>query len=192
LIAKLKGVIDEVQTSSLFIDVKGVVYEVFTPLPFLETINKNENINIFISEIIREDSYTLYGFKEFKEKKLFEELLKINGIGAKVGIAFLSTISFSELANILEKEDEKPLLKIPKVGLKSAKKILIELISIKDKLDLKSLDNNQENSNHEKNIAIEALEQLGFSRKDIIKGLNYCNGKTHQEIIKELLLILKS
>jgi Holliday junction DNA helicase RuvA len=186
LIAKLKGVVDEVHHSSLYLDVNSVVYEVFTPLPLLNEFEVNQKTTLHISEIIREDSYTLYGFKEFSDKTIFEELLKISGVGAKVSIAILSTLSRSELSRILDTEDEKALTKVPKIGLKSAKKIMIELLSIRDKLNLDSVDS----SSKEVGVAIEALLQLGFPQKDIVKAIDSCSGETHQELIKEALKIL--
>lgn len=187
MIAKLKGTVDELKPSSLYLDVNGVVYEIFTPLPLLEEFSEEQKTVIYISEIIREDSYTLYGFKEFSDKTLFEELLKINGIGAKVAIAILSTLSKAELSHILDSEDERALTKVPKIGPKSAKKILIELLSIRDRLDLES---QADSGSREKSVAVEALEQLGFPRKDILKAIDSCTGETHQELIRESLRLL--
>lgn len=181
MIVGLKGVVEEVGINSIHLDVQGVIYEVVTTLIDLEQIEKDKNLNIHIIQIIREDSNSLYGFLNPETKLFFRELIKITGIGAKVAIAILSTISERELIDIIERGDEKALVKVPKIGLKTAKRVLNELIEIKDRLIISgtSLENS------EKSIAIQALEELGFNRGLILKIVNESNMVTHQEIIKE-------
>jgi len=185
LIAVLKGVVDEVDSNSIYLDVNGVIYEVYLSLFDLESCKVGERIKIYIEEIIREDSYTLFGFLKRGERDIFRELIKINGIGAKVAMAILSTLSIDELLHILDTNNEKALTKVPKIGLKTAKRILNELIDLRDKI-ASSIDI-QDGETQEKRIAIEALEQLGFKRSDILKVVNQIETKPHQEIIREAL-----
>lgn len=185
MIAVLKGVVDEVDSNSIYLDVNGVIYEVYLSLFDLESCKVGERIKIYIEEIIREDSYTLFGFLKRGERDIFRELIKINGIGAKVAMAILSTLSIDELLHILDTNNEKALTKVPKIGLKTAKRILNELIDLRDKI-ASSIDI-QDGETQEKRIAIEALEQLGFKRSDILKVVNQIETKPHQEIIREAL-----
>jgi Holliday junction DNA helicase RuvA len=181
MIIGLKGAVDEIGGGSISLDVHGVIYEVFLTIKDCENISIGENIKLHIVEIIREDSYSLYGFLRIETKLFFNELLKINGIGAKVAIAILSTISESEFVSIIETNDEKALVKVPKIGLKTAKRVIAELI---DKVDTfrEIVGGNRENS--EKDIAVQALEQLGFNRSDILQILKETELKKHQEMIK--------
>ena len=183
MIVKLKGVVEDVSTNSIYLDVQGVVYEVFTTLTDLENLKDGQNIEINIIQIIREDSNTLYGFIKKETKTFFKELVKITGVGAKVAIAILSTISEQELVDIIDRADEKALVKVPKIGLKTAKRILNELIEIRERFVVAGLSS----VNSEKSISIQALEQLGFNRNEIVKVVNQTTMETHQEIIKESL-----
>lgn len=182
MIVGLKGIIDKINSNSIYINVNGVVYEVFVTLIDLNNLEVNKNIEIKIIQIIREDSDNLYGFMKDETKLFFSELIKINGVGAKVAMAILSTISESELVEIIRNSDEKALVKVPKIGLKTAKRILIELTSIQDRFQIV-----QTPLNSERNIAIQTLEQLGFNRNEVIKLVNHSKYEKHQDIIKESL-----
>jgi len=182
LIVGLKGIIDEVQSNSIYLNVNGVVYEVFVTLIDLNSLKLKQNLEIKIIQIIREDSDNLYGFLKDETKIFFSELIKITGVGAKVAMAILSTISESELVEIIQNNDEKALVKVPKIGLKTAKRILNELVSVQDKFHI-----SQTPANNEKSIAIQTLEQLGFNRNEIIKLVNNSTLEKHQDIIKESL-----
>jgi len=185
LIVGLKGIVETVQPNSIYLDVQGVIYEVFTTLIDLEQIKKGDKLYIHIEQIIREDSNSLYGFLKTDTKLFFKELIKITGIGAKVAIGILSTISEIELIDIIERGDEKALVKVPKIGLKTAKRVLNELVEIKDRFIIQNSLTSSENS--EKSVAIQALEQLGFNRTSIIQLVNSSSMLKHQDIIKECL-----
>jgi len=182
LIVGLKGIIDEIKSNSIYLNVNGVIYEVFTTLIDLNNLKVKENLEIKVIQIIREDSDNLYGFLKDETKIFFSELIKITGVGAKVAMAILSTITESELVEIIQNSDEKALIKVPKIGLKTAKRILIELVSVQDKFQT-----SQTPTNNEKSISIQTLEQLGFNRNEIIKVVNQSKFEKHQDIIKESL-----
>jgi Holliday junction DNA helicase RuvA len=182
LIVGLKGSIESLESNSIYLDVNGVIYEVFMTLPDLEGVEEKREVSIHIHQIFREDSVELFGFLERSGKNLFRELIKISGVGSKVAMAILSTISGSELLQIIENGDEKALTKVPKIGAKSAKKILTELTFIKDRLDISG-----DSVSSEKSIAIQALEQLGFNRKDILSAVDGVSSENHSDIIREAL-----
>ena len=184
MIVGLKGVVEKIQTNSIYLDVQGVVYEIFITLIDLEQIEKGSKLKIHIEQIIREDSNNLYGFLKIETKLFFKELIKITGVGAKIAIAILSTISEIELIDIIERGDKKALAKVPKIGLKTAKRILNELIDIKDRLIVSGSTSSEKS---EKSIAIQALEQLGVNRNIILKIVNETQMNRHQDIIKESL-----
>lgn len=183
MIVGLKGKVVEIYPNSIYFNVQDVIFEIFTTLIDLESIKVGNSLEISIQQIIREDSNLLYGFLKKETKLFFNELIKISGVGAKVAITILSAISESELVDIIERQDEKALVKVPKIGLKTAKRILNELIEVKEKFSIA----NSSIANSEKNIAIQALEQLGFNKINILKTINNTEKKTHQEMIKDAL-----
>ena len=188
MIALLKGVVDEVESDSIYLDVNGIVFEIYLSSFDLEKINIGNSYKIYIDEIIKEDNWTLFGFLDRNNRDIFRELIKINGVGPKVAIAILSTLTVDELLNVIVSNNPQPLTKVPKVGQKTAKKILSELTEIEEQLrQFATLPNRQAG---EKAIAIEALEKLGFHRNTILPIIQEINHTSHQEIIKETLKLL--
>ncbi len=186
MIVGLKGVIESLESNSLHLDVSGVVYEVFTPLKELEDLTIGESIKLHTEYIVREDSQQLYGFSDRTSLSIFRELLKVNGVGAKVGLAILSTLSIEELLYAIESGDEKSLVKVPKIGVKSAKRLINELQGLRDKFQIETSSKDVS----EKSIAIQALEQLGFNRQDILKSVEIVKAENHKDIIREALKML--
>ena len=98
MIAKLRGIIDQIGEDYVIIDVSGVGYIVFCPTKVLNKLSaKGELDEILIETIVREDQITLYGFKEEKEKYWFGLLLKVQGVGAKTALKGLSILTPEEL-----------------------------------------------------------------------------------------------
>jgi Holliday junction DNA helicase RuvA len=181
VIAGIEGVARVVSPNSLHVNVNGVIYEIFTTIFDSDEVGEGDSVFLHTHQIFRENSVELFGFLTNSRKELFKELIKISGVGSKVALAILSTLSESELLQIIESGDEKALTKVPKIGLKSAKKILTELVFLKDKLNLSAVSESSE-----KNLAIEALLQLGFARNNILKAVENLEG-SHKEIIKNAL-----
>ncbi len=132
MIAQLIGIIVEKQSDSLLIDVSGVGYEVMISLTsFFDTPEIGAQIKLLTHFIVREDAQLLYGFTTHEERNLFRHLIKVNGIGPKLGLAILSGMTAAEFAQCVRKNDLKSLVALPGVGKKTAERIIIE---IKDKL----------------------------------------------------------
>jgi Holliday junction DNA helicase RuvA len=114
--------------------------------------------------IVREDAQLLYGFASTQERKIFRLLIKVNGIGAKVGLSILSGMTVSELILAITNQESELLIKIPGIGKKTAERLVLEL---KDKF---SDDQIKITSNKEPTILEDiqnALIALGYSSKDI-------------------------
>ena len=152
----------------------GVIYEINVSLLTYSKIDK-KNLIFYITEIIKENEYTLYGFLDKDEKKLFDTLLKINGVGPKAALGILSTLTPSEFIEVIRNSDVNTLKKVPGIGPKSAKRILMEMGEFE-------LDN----INNELSQAIIALENLGFKKSDILKALQGESGSI-EELIKKAL-----
>ncbi len=146
----------------------GVGYKVFLPLNILLSKNKNENIEIFIQTIVKDDSIDLYGFLEEKELFLFEKLIKVSGVGPKSAMLMLSNNSVENISKAIENEDIEKLSKTPGIGKKTCERIIIEL---KGKLN-QFINNSMISENKEEDDAILALVSLGYNEKNINLLLN--------------------
>ena len=132
MIGRLSGVLLEKNPPQLLLDVQGVAYEVDVPMStFYNLPNTGDRITLFTHLVVREDAHLLYGFGSEQERRAFRQLLKVNGIGAKIALAVLSGLSVGELAQAVTMQESGRLTKIPGIGKKTAERILLEL---RDKL----------------------------------------------------------
>jgi Holliday junction DNA helicase RuvA len=132
LISHLRGSILEKHPNRIVIDVNGVGYDVFVPLSTFYGLGElGAAIALRIHTHVREDAFLLYGFATLLEQELFERLIGVSGIGAKVALAVLSGIEPQELIRAIEHGDLARLTAIPGVGKKTSERIVLEL---KDRL----------------------------------------------------------
>jgi len=132
MIGRLSGVLLEKNPPQLLLDVQGVAYEVNVPMStFYNLPATGERVTLFTHLVVREDAHLLYGFGSDNERRAFRQLVKVNGIGAKIALAVLSGLSVAELAQAITLQEPGRLTKIPGIGKKTAERILLEL---KDKL----------------------------------------------------------
>lgn len=186
MIVGLKGNVICKEPTFVHVEVRGVVYEVFISLQTFSALPKEE-VNLFTSHIIREDAQLLYGFLDMSEKKMFERLIKINGVGPKVAMAICSTYSPSQFASAINNKDMKAIQKVPGIGPRSAGRILVEL----NGFDVEMLSSGTP-ENKAYNEASEALESLGFTKAKISKALSACQGTDTASLVKESLRLLQT
>ncbi|MBZ0309991.1 MAG: Holliday junction branch migration protein RuvA, partial [Anaerolineae bacterium] len=91
-------------------------------------------VDLFTTLIVREDALTLYGFPDAQEREIFEILLKVNGVGPRLAVAILNTLSIDQLRGAVSRETPEILTRVPGIGKKTAQKIVLEL---KDKIGWK-------------------------------------------------------
>lgn len=128
MIGKLKGTIDEIGNDHVLIDVHGVCYEVFCSSRMLSNIGAaGEAVALFIDTYVREDQLRLFGFLTALDREWFNLLQSVQGVGAKVALAVLSTLTPSELANAIALQDKAVVARTPGVGPKVAARIVTEL-----------------------------------------------------------------
>jgi holliday junction DNA helicase RuvA len=128
MIGKLKGRIDSVGEDYVMVDVGGVVYIVFCSAGTLRQLpSAGEAAVIYIETHVREDHIHLYGFATTEEKKMFLQLVKINGVGNKVALAMLSVLNPGQIVTAIVAQDKKALTGVPGVGPKLAARLLTEL-----------------------------------------------------------------
>jgi len=187
MIVGLKGYIEHKEPSFVHLNVNGIVYEVFISLQTFSAL-ANDKVELFTSHIIREDAQLLFGFLDKSEKKLFQRLIKISGVGPKVAMAICSTYTPSQFATLITNKDINGVKKVPGIGPKSAGRILVELNGFDTEL-LSSPISVETQSFSE---ATEALESLGFKKDKISKALSNCKSKDTASLVKEALKLLQS
>ena len=132
MIGRLTGKIIEKNPPVLVIDVQGVGYEVEVPMnTFYSLPDLQETLTLFTHMIVREDAQFLCGFISDEERRLFRTLIKVNGVGAKLALSILSSISAQEFARCVNENDTKALIQLPGIGKKTAERLIIE---VRDKL----------------------------------------------------------
>lgn len=187
MIVGLKGNIEYKEPSFVHVEVSGVIYEVFISLQSFSAL-QSDDVKLFTSHIIREDAQLLYGFLDISEKKLFERLIKISGVGPKVAMAICSTYTPEQFAIVINNKDINGVKKVPGIGPKSAGRILVEL----NGFDVELLSSSDEPKNQSYSQASEALESLGFKKDKITKALSACSGNDTSSLVKEALKLLQT
>lgn len=127
MIGCLTGEVFALEAPTVLLNVNGVGYEVDTPLSTFCQLHKGQKITLWTHLTVREDAQLLYGFLDAQEKMIFRTLLKVNGVGPKMALGILSTLSIDLLIHTVENEDFNTLVKVPGVGRKTAERLMIEL-----------------------------------------------------------------
>lgn len=128
MIGRLRGVLSVKQPPWLMIDVNGVGYELEAPMSTIYDLPElGREVVLFTHYAVKEDSVALYGFMTEAERRLFRDVQKVSGIGAKIALAILSGVSVGEFARLVASSDVSSLTRIPGIGKKTAERIVVEL-----------------------------------------------------------------
>ncbi|WP_089604776.1 Holliday junction branch migration protein RuvA [Acinetobacter piscicola] len=127
MIGCLIGEVLALEAPTVLLNVNGVGYEIDTPLSTFCQLQKGQKVTLWTHLAVREDAQLLYGFSNAQEKTIFRTLLKVNGVGPKMALGILSTLSVEMLVHTVEHGDVKTLVKVPGVGTKTAERLMIEL-----------------------------------------------------------------
>jgi len=120
VIGRLRGTLAEKQPPHLIIDVNGVGYELEVPMTTLYRLPKlGEPVTVHTHLVVREDAHLLYGFAEKRERELFRELIRLNGVGPKLALALMSGLEVDELVRCVQAQDTSALVRVPGVGKKN-------------------------------------------------------------------------
>ena len=134
MIASLSGTVQKIETNSLVIHVGGVGVRVFVPRTVLEDVGGiGRRLTLHTHLLVREDNLSLFGFENEEDLQLFEVLLDVNGVGPKVALSILGTLSPELLKSAIMREETAVLQRVPGIGKKTAERIMFHL---RDKLDL--------------------------------------------------------
>lgn len=193
MIGRIRGFLIEKAPPWILVDVMGVGYQLQVPMStFYYLPTTEQEIILHTHFIVREDAQSLYGFLTKEECKLFQDFIKINGIGAKAALALLSGMTTQDLKATISRADIDNLQKIPGIGPKTAQRIIVELQDKKNKWqygsDLLSSNSNDDivSPIHQ---AIQALVALGYKNKDAENAVNKIKDKALacEEMIKVAL-----
>ncbi|MEZ8823271.1 Holliday junction branch migration protein RuvA [Vibrio sp. 10N.261.55.A7] len=201
MIGRLRGTLIEKQPPELLIEVNGIGYEVQMPMScFYELPELGEEAIIYTHFVVREDAQLLYGFNTVKERALFREVIKANGVGPKLGLGILSGMSASQFVASVEREDISTLVKLPGVGKKTAERLVVEM---KDRLkgwgegdlftpatDTAPADTaSAHNSKNAKDEAVSALLALGYKPVQASKVVSQIarDDMTSEQLIRDAL-----
>ncbi len=128
MIGRLRGVVVHKQPPWLVVDVGGVGYELEAPMStFYDLPEVGREVVLFTHHAVKEDSVALYGFLRELERRLFRDVQKVTGIGAKIALAILSGASVDDFARLVQAGDVTALTRIPGIGKKTAERIVVEL-----------------------------------------------------------------
>lgn len=128
MIGRLKGILVHKQPPWLVVDVNGVGYELEAPMStFYDLPDVGREVALFTHYAQKEDSVSLYGFLREGERRLFRDVQKVSGIGAKIALAVLSGASVDEFARLVQTSDVTALTRIPGIGKKTAERMVVEL-----------------------------------------------------------------
>ncbi len=128
MIGRLRGTLAEKQPPHLIVDINGLGYELEVPMTTLYRLPAvGETVTLHTHLIVREDAHLLYGFHEKRERELFRELIRLNGVGPKLALALMSGLEVDELVRCVQAQDTSALVKVPGVGKKTAERLLVEL-----------------------------------------------------------------
>lgn len=170
MIGRLSGILLEKNPPQLLLDVQGVAYEVDVPMSTFYNLPQNgERVTLFTHLVVREDAHLLFGFGSENERRAFRQLLKVNGIGARIALSVLSGLSVGELAQAIVMQDTGRLTRVPGIGKKTAERLLLEL---KDKLgaDVAQAAGVQRAAPNASDI-MHALLSLGYSDREAVAAV---------------------
>ena len=192
MIAWHKGQLLEKQPPLILLDVNGIGYELEAPMStFYELPEVGQTAELYVHMVVREDAQLLFAFASKQQRELFRSLVRVNGVGPKVALAILSTLTAQELLACMVNEDVTQLCKVPGIGKKTAQRLVVEM---KDRLEKEfagvEFDSASEQSttNSDRHDAISALVSLGYKNADaakVIKALP--NDLSSEDLIRQAL-----
>lgn len=166
MIARIHGQLVFVRPPTVIVDVSGVGYELDLPIPDCALlVNIGDTVLLYTHLVIREDAHSLYGFLKIENRDCFRTLIKISGIGPRIALALLSTLTPDELNIALEATDVNTLCRTPGIGKKMAERMILEL---KGKLHIESNTPSEMPNIIRVDIA-NALTSLGYNDKEITR-----------------------
>ena len=200
MIGRLRGTLVFKRAPLLMVDVAGVGYEIEAPMStFYALPEAGREVVIHTHMVVREDAHLLFGFATEAERSFFRELIKVNGVGAKMGLAILSGMSVDAFIQAIRKSDISSLIRLPGVGKKTAERLIVEM---RDKMEdrvtdiatITSIPALEVEENNPVSDAVSALVALGYKPQEASRmvGKVKSDGLPSEEIIRQALKAMAS
>jgi Holliday junction DNA helicase RuvA len=193
----IKGIFVGINKDYIVVDNNGMGYKIYTSGSTMAKMPKtNENVLLYIKQIVREDFIGLYGFLTKDEIEMFSLVISVNGVGPKAALSLLSICSVSSLKYAIVSGDEKTIVRAPGIGKKIAQRIILELrekIHIEQTAanNLSELSGSDLLDDRKLIEVLGALISLGYSEKEAEKALKAINKEQSLEnMIKDCLKYL--
>jgi Holliday junction DNA helicase RuvA len=160
MIATLRGEVSQIEENALILEVGGVGLRVLVPAPLQTKVKVGEKVFLFTHLQVREDALTLYGFESQSDRELFNTLLGVDGVGPKVALSVLSTMTLEAIQRAVFADEPEVLSRVPGVGKKTAQKMGLHL---KDKLKPTDPLSQVASMTDKDSEVLAALTALGYS-----------------------------
>ncbi|MGO3731831.1 MAG: Holliday junction branch migration protein RuvA [Vagococcus sp.] len=198
----IKGTLTYVSPYYIVVETNQIGYQIAVANPFRFSVYQNEEVTVYVHQVIRDDAHLLYGFSNLDEKQLFLKLISVSGIGPKSGLAIMALDDHGGLVQAIESEDAKYLTKFPGVGKKTAQQMILDLQGKLDELEIgdtasvvvgtqDDLFSTVDTSTLDE--AVEALRALGYTEREVKRikpELDTLNAKTTDEFLRFGLKLL--
>ncbi len=186
MIGSLRGQLTFKQAPVIIVECHGVGYDVETPMStFFALPATGKDVFLFTHLLVREDAQILYGFATDEERALFRNVLKVRGVGARIGLAILSALTVGDFSRCIEREDTAALARIPGIGKKTAERLVIEM---RDRINVTTGGSGTRASVPQgpKAEAVDALVALGYKLSEVNRLLAKLpiEGKSAEDIIR--------
>ena len=200
--AYLKGTLEEITEDNIVVEAGNIGYNVKVSTTTADLLPPLGNeVKIYTYTLVREDTFSLYGFLTRDDLEIFKKLITVNGIGPKGGLAILSVMSADALRFAIMAGDAKSIAKAPGIGSKTAERVILDLrdkVSLEDTLQglgesvstSTAISDSMNSDNAMKKEAIEALVALGYSASDAtaaVKKVEVTEDATVESILKMAL-----
>ncbi len=196
MISYIKGKLEAKNLDNVIIEVGGIGYKIFMSANSMDRLGEiGTEVKVYTYMRVREDDISLYGFCTNEELKMFEQLLGVSGVGAKSALSILANISPSSFALAIITGDLNTLKSLPGIGAKSAQRMILELkdkMKTQEAIETEFIPVQNTVKNDKAKDAIEALQVLGYSRRDIDLAISKIdtNELSVEDIIKQGLKYL--
>jgi len=188
MIASLSGRIQEINSDSLVLDIGGVGLQVFAPAPLRDRLKPAETVFLYTYLVVREDALSLYGFDTKEGRDFFILLLGVNGVGPRLSLAMLSTLSPDAIRRAVFHEQADVFSRVPGIGKKTAQKILLHL---QDRIPMEAGLERVAAISEVDTEVLGALTSLGYSVVEAQTALQSIPRDTPQEVEARLRAALQ-
>ncbi|HGC9065048.1 TPA: Holliday junction branch migration protein RuvA [Streptococcus agalactiae] len=190
----IKGKLSKITAKFIVVEIAGLGYMIYVANPYSFSGYVNQEVTIYLHQVIRDDAHLLFGFHTENEKEIFLNLISVSGIGPTTALAIIAVDDNEGLVSAIDNSDIKYLTKFPKIGKKTAQQMILDLsgkfVEASGESATSRKVSSEQNSNLEE--AMEALLALGYKATELKKVKAFFEGtnETVEQYIKSSLKML--